>query len=558
MDSKTVKKILEPITELLDKIVEPDIRAAVAILLNLVEALASENEELRQTIQDLRDEINILKGEQGKPKIRSQKNKDKDNNDDHSSEDERNKRKKKNIKKAKVNKKNKIKPDRSVICEIDTSQLPSDAQRKGYKPIVIQDLKIVTDNIEFKREVYYSPSLKKTFIADLPKGYEGQFGPGIKALVISLYHHSNMTQPALSDFFETFGVFISEGTISTMLTDKHEHFHQEKEAIFDAGLKAPYQQTDDTSGRVDGKNHHVHIFCNEFYMAFFTRPKKDRLTLLEILCRGELKFSLGQDAIGLMETLGMSQRKLREVEGIEKQGVLTRSEIDAILLYLFPNSKKQKTNRRIILEAAALTYYHSLPHAVQHMMCDDAPQFNLIAKHKSLCWIHEGRHYKKLHPVVPGHKKLIDSVLTELWDYYQKLLDYTEQPTTLVAMELRNEFDRIFSTKTGYDELDARIALTAAKKKALLLVLEFPFIPLHNNNSEGGAQHQARLRDIHLQTRNEKGTKAKDTFATIVKTARKLDVNLYEYFYDRITKKFSIPSLANMILEKCQLCADTS
>ena len=139
-----------------------------------------------------------------------------------------------------------------------------------------------------------------------------------------------------------------------------------------------------------------------------------------------------------------------------------------------------------------------------------------------------------------------------------KLLDYTEQPTTLVAMELRNEFDRIFSTKTGYDELDAHIALTAAKKKALLLVLEFPFLPLHNNNSEGGAQHQARLRDIHLQTRNEKGTKAKDTFATIVKTARKLDVNLYEYFYDRITKKFSIPSLANMILEKCQLCADTS
>jgi hypothetical protein len=555
MNSKTVKKILEPITGLLDKIVEPDIRAAVAILLNLVESLANENEELRQIIQDLRDEINILKGEQGKPKIRSQKNKEKD---DHSSEDERNSRKKKTKKKTMDNKKEKIKSDRSVICEIDTSQLPPDAQRKGYKPIVIQDLKIVTDNIEFKREVYYSPSLKKTFIADLPRGYEGQFGPGIKVLVISLYHNSNMTQPALSDFFETFGIFISEGTISTMLTDKHEHFHQEKEDIFDAGLKAPYQQTDDTSGRVDGTNHHVHVFCNEFYMAFFTRPKKDRLTLLEILCRGELKFSLDQDAIELMETLGMSQRKLRQVGGIEKQSVFTRSEMDTILLDLFPNPEKQKTNRRIILEATALTYYHSLPHAVQHMMCDDAPQFNLIAKHKSLCWIHEGRHYKKLHPFVLDHKKLIDAFLTELWDYYQKLLDYTENPTALVAMELHDEFDRIFSTKTGYDELNARIGLTAAKKKSLLLVLEFPFLPLHNNNSEGGAQHQARLRDIHLQTRNEKGTKAKDTFATIVKTARKLNVNLYEYFYDRITKKFSMPSLADIILEKCQLCANTS
>ena len=81
---------------------------------------------------------------------------------------------------------------------------------------------------------------------------------------------------------------------------------------------------------------------------------------------------------------------------------------------------------------------------------------------------------------------------------------------------------------------------------------------MHNNDAEGGAQHQARLRDIHLQTKNEKGTKSKDTFATIVKTARKLNVNLYNYFYDRVTKKFSMPSLATLIIEKSQAQWDTS
>ena len=111
----------------------------------------------------------------------------------------------------------------------------------------------------------------------------------------------------------------------------------------------------------------------------------------------------------------------------------------------------------------------------------------------------------------------------------------------------------MFSTTTGYDLLDERIALTKDKKEALLLPLRFPFLPLHNNDSESGAQHQARLRDIHLQTRNEKGTRAKDTFATIVKTARKLQVNVYNYFYDRITQSFSMPSLAHLILEKCKL-----
>ena len=97
-----------------------------------------------------------------------------------------------------------------------------------------------------------------------------------------------------------------------------------------------------------------------------------------------------------------------------------------------------------------------------------------------------------------------------------------------------------------------------AKKEALLVVLNYPFLPLHNNDAEGGAQHQARLRDIHLQTRNEKGTQAKDTFATIVKTGKKLQVNLLDYFYDRVTETFSMPSLADLILQKYTIIPDTS
>lgn len=106
--------------------------------------------------------------------------------------------------------------------------------------------------------------------------------------------------------------------------------------------------------------------------------------------------------------------------------------------------------------------------------------------------------------------------------------------------------------------MDERIALTSAKHEALLLPLKFTFLPLHNNDAEGGAQHQARLRDIHLQTRNEKGTTVKDTFATMVKTARKLKVNFFDYILDRITKKNSMTSLAALILHKIELQPDTS
>jgi hypothetical protein len=37
---------------------------------------------------------------------------------------------------------------------------------------------------------------------------------------------------------------------------------------------------------------------------------------------------------------------------------------------------------------------------------------------------------------------------------------------------------------------------------------------------------------------------------TIVETAKKLAVNTYKYFYDRISKKYEMPSLASLVKAK--------
>jgi len=34
--------------------------------------------------------------------------------------------------------------------------------------------------------------LKRTFMAEVPKGYEGEFGPGVKAFVLSAHYHSTL------------------------------------------------------------------------------------------------------------------------------------------------------------------------------------------------------------------------------------------------------------------------------------------------------------------------------------------------------------------------------
>ncbi|MBC8300685.1 MAG: transposase [Pelagibacterales bacterium] len=68
---------------------------------------------------------------------------------------------------------------------------------------------------------------------------------------------------------------------------------------------------------------------------------------------------------------------------------------------------------------------------------------------------------------------------------------------------LYNGFDTLFSKTTGYIELDKRIEKTKNKKSELLLVLEFPEIPLHNNASELAVRVQVRKRDVSLQTRTK-------------------------------------------------------
>ncbi len=551
MSRQKIKAVLDELTAEIDTIEDKKAVTIIKVLVNLVEMLAEENEKLREDNQKLRDEINRMKGEQGKPNIRGQSGGS--GHSGHSSEEERKKRQGKNKNTGKDKKD--INIDRFITIPLNKTGLPNDIQFKGYETRIIQDLKIISDNIEFKLETYYSPSLKKTFIAPMPVEYQGgEFGPMMKALVITLYRDSGMTEPAIGRLLRTFGIQISHGKISSLLTEGHTVFHREKEDIVDAGLQtSPYQQMDDTGCRVKGKNHYTHVLCNDYFTAYFTRHKKDRLTLLDLLCRGELKFVLDPKAMELMIEFGLASKWHDSIKSMMQPRAMTRSEMDEALNILFPNPKKHGTNRRIVLESAALAYYQQSKHFIRYLITDDAPQFNQLALHHALCWVHEGRHYKKLNPFAAMNRKILDAFLEQFWDYYQALLTYKEAPSPEMAQHLSLQFDVLFSTTTGYDALDQRIALTRTKKTALLLALMHPFLPLHNNGSELGTRVQARIRDINFQTVSENGTKSKDTFSTIVQTARKLGVNVYQYIYDRVARIFKMPSLAELIFLKAGL-----
>ena len=248
-----------------------------------------------------------------------------------------------------------------------------------------------------------------------------------------------------------------------------------------------------------------------------------------------------------MEQMKLPNKVLLRLRKKKLKKLMNQKEVDSLLKRLFPDPKKHYTNRQVILEASAIMAYQQLPHAISLLLTDDAPQFKQITELLALCWVHDGRHYKKLEPVISLHKKQLKTFLNNYWRYYRKLLGYKKSPTKASAKLLTKEFKVLFSTKTGYQALDDRISKTKLKQDSLLMVLKYPEIPLHNNASELGARVQARYRDISFQTQNKKGTEAKDTFMTIVSTAKKLGVNAFQYIRDRIGKSFEMPSLSSLV-----------
>jgi hypothetical protein len=521
---------------------EKDLRQVVIDLMNLVESLSGKVAELTEENQRLRDENNRLKGEQGKPKIKANKP-----TTDLSCEKER-RQSKPHHKSSKQ-----IHIDREVEVKLDRAQLPTDAELKGHVEVMVQDISIGTDNIRFRREKYYSPSQQRTYLAPLPVGYTGQFGPAVKAWVLALYHGGQMSEPKILEVLQTVGMQISAGQLSDLLIKKQERFHAESAAILRAGLESsPWQHLDSTATRVNGQNHQCHVLGNPLFTAYCTLPAKDRMTMLRVLQGGAAPvFQYNDLALQLMIQLGVTDKWLRRLPTLlPHDHTMTEDQLNVVLDAHLPKLGVQLRKR--VKEALAIAAYRtqSTYPVIDLLICDDAPQFNALTALLALCWIHEFRHYKKLVPRFVHHGQILQAFGKSFWQLYQALLQYRDHPSLAQADALTAQFDQLFTSKSGYQQLDECKARTLAKRESLLMVLSHPEILLHNNPAELGARQRVRKRDVSLQARTQDGIKAWDTFQTLVATAKKLGVNLFHYLHDRILGSNSLPSLAALIQQR--------
>ena len=167
----------------------------------------------------------------------------------------------------------------------------------------------------------------------------------------------------------------------------------------------------------------------------------------------------------------------------------------------------------------------------------------------ALCWIHANRAIDKIIPFTDQAKKDLDTVKDQVWLLYEGLKNYKQNPKRKEKNRLEKIFDKIFSSKTASATLNTVLMRIYKNKSELLLVLDRPDIPLHNNGAESAIREYVKKRKISGSTRSETGRQCRDTFTSLKKTCRKLGLSFWQYLKDRIEKTGCIPDLSELVRE---------
>jgi hypothetical protein len=182
---------------------------------------------------------------------------------------------------------------------------------------------------------------------------------------------------------------------------------------------------------------------------------------------------------------------------------------------------------------------------LKSLISDDASCYGnkLLAEIKQLCWYHEIKHYLKLNPRFTIHKQKRKKIINKLWSFYYKAKEYGHNPTPKVQKELEKLFDTVTAQKTGYAQLDHRLILTGKKKDRLLKFLKYPWLPIHNNQSEQDIRDGVMIRQISRESKSQQGDKSLARHLSVLQTAKKQGLCPFATLHGLLTGELSLTVL---------------
>ena len=495
---------------------------------------------LREEVQQLKDEIAVLKGQKPRPKIppsslEGPQSKDKQNNKKKRSRGKHPRRQK--TSQLDIHTRNRIKPE----------SIPEGAIFKGCQKYTVQDIILRSYNTVYELE-RWQLSDGTYLTGKLPQNIQGHYGPQLISYILHQYYGCRITEPLLFAQLKEIGVLISEGQLSNILIQRKEAFHQEKNELLSAGITATGQiKVDDTGARHKGKNGYSTIIGNEYFTFIVSTKSKSRMNFLSILHGDDPRYRINEDTADYIETLKSSNWLGGYLLLQTRNRSMNKAEWEK---FLFEINIKAERDIKLTTEAAlfASLIENGIPRDLG-VHGDDAGQFDVFVR--SLCWIHEERHYRKLIPLDEETRQAIEEVRGELWDLYKGLKEYKIIPSESLKSILEQNFDNLFSKKkTISPTLNKQLAKTYAKKDKLLRVLERPRTPLHNNGTETDAREMVIKRKVSGGTQSKEGQKCRDTFVSLKKTCGKLGITFLSYLEDRVNGIFEIPMLKQVIFTR--------
>ena len=437
------------------------------LVVSLLELIHLQQEQ----IQGLKDEIARLKGQKTKPKLRPSALGKKGNKGTKKGKRPGSSKRNK-LASLEIHEKIRIAPDEPI---------PEGSRSKGYETFTVQDLILKPHNTVYRLERWLTPD-GRTLKGKLPEEVSSHFGTTLTSFILYQHHHSGVTQPLLWEQLVDLGVDISTGQLSRIITEGKERFHKEKAEILRIGLAVShYVNVDDTGARHKGKNGYCTHIGNEWFAFFESTGSKSRRNFLEILRGENTDYVLTDSALELMRLQKLPKGHLEVLEKHRGRRFKNKGVWQEFLKFLGVTKERHV---RIATEGALLGSV--LDHGVNPkliVVSDDAGQFNLLIMLHALCWIHAERLLAKLVGFNENQKKDLARVRGQLWDLYQILKLFKQCPNDKLADEIRERYDAIFTQKTSFETLNQLLKRLNKNKSELLLVLEHPELPLHNNLS---------------------------------------------------------------------------
>lgn len=511
----------------------------VEALLGIIRQLLDRVRELEQTNQELRDEIAKLKGQKPRPDLKPSL----------LETPPQSAGEKKRRDPAKRPKTSELHIDREVRLHPDP--VPEGATFNQFEPYVVQELIIKTETTRYLRARYNLPE-GGSVLAPFPAGVlpveGGHFGANLIAHILDQYHQAQVTEPLLLEQLWEYGIDISSGQLHRILTENKDYFHQEKAELLTAGLLvSSYIGTDDTGARHQGHNGYCTAIGNDLFACFESTDSKSRVNFLQVLQGEQRTYAINEMALAYWK----EQKLAAAVVAQLTQGPQEFAGEQAWQARLSALAITRERHVRIATEGALLGGLVARGVSPNlGVLSDGAGQFVVFVH--AACWVHAERPLAKLIPHNEEHRAAIETIRTQIWELYQDLKAYRQQPDEAHQPVLEARFDALVQQRTGYPSIDSVLKDMRNHRADLLRVLERPEIPLHNNAMESDIREFVKRRKISGGTRNDAGRRCRDTFASLKKTCRKLGLRFWDYLQDRVRGLGQIPRLADLIRQKAQ------